>query len=181
MPSSRHPAFQAQIEQLTTTFAADLVRIMKAAIVENVTNAVADAPSAPVSVKAPAPVQPAKAGRRVPAARRRKLAPKAVAGPKRIPAAVAQIAGDLGQHADRKLPKKAKSKPKGAKRSAALIAKTTADLLAEITAHPGLRIEQIAKAMKTSTRELTLPAKKLLGQGKVKSTGVKRATTYSPA
>ena len=81
----------------------------------------------------------------------------------------------------KKLPGKPKSRPKGAKRSRAAIARTTADLLAEIVAHPGQRIEQIAKAMKTSTKELTLPAKKLLGQGKIKSAGVKRATTYSPA
>jgi hypothetical protein len=151
MPTSKNHAFQQQIEQLTATFAADLVRVMKAAIVESVTSAVAGAPSAPVAVKAaeaPATV----------------LVPKAA----RTTSAKTVLA-------------KAKSRPKGAKRSRAAIARTTAALLAEIVAHPGQRIEQIAKAMKTSTRDLSLPTKKLLGLGKIKSAGVKRATSYSPA
>jgi hypothetical protein len=161
MPAPKHLAFQQQIEQLTATFAADLVRVMKAAIVESVTSAVDGAPSAPVSVRvvgAPAPARPAKAARAIPSAPIAR-APKAAA---------------------KKLPGKAR-RPKGAKRSRALIARTTAALLAEIVANPGQRIEQIAKAMKTATKELTLPTKKLLGQGKIKSAGVKRATTYSPA
>jgi hypothetical protein len=159
MPAPKHLAFQQQIEQLTASFAADLVRVMKAAIVESVTSAVDGAPSAPVSVRVVgAPARPAKAVRAI------RSTP--IAGPTKA--------------TEKKLPGKAK-RPKGAKRSRALIARTTAALLAEIVAHPGQRIEQIAKAMKTATKELTLPTKKLLGQGKIKSAGVKRATTYSPA
>jgi hypothetical protein len=149
MPSSTRPVFQQQIEQLTATFAADLVGIMKAAIVESVTSAVEGAPSAPAkAVKTIAPVQLAKA-RRTAAVKLPKAAPK--------------------------------RRAKGAKRSRAVIARTTGALLAEIVAHPGQRIEQIAKALKTSTKELTLSTKKLLAEKKIKATGVKRATTYSPA
>jgi hypothetical protein len=147
MPASKHPAFLQQIEQLTATFAANLVGIMKAAIIDTVTSAVADAPSAP-----------AKAVKTVPAAPVAK-APKTVAT---------------------KLPKVAK-RAKGAKRSRAVIARTSAALHAEIVAHPGRRIEQIAKALKIATRDLKLPTKKLLAGGTIKAKGVKRATTYSPA
>jgi hypothetical protein len=66
---------------------------------------------------------------------------------KTVPAPVAE--------AQRKLPRKTKSGPKGAKRSRAIIARTTAALLAEIVAHPGQRIEQTrgARAGITGRRE----------------------------
>jgi hypothetical protein len=151
MPASKPLAFRQQIEHLTAAFASDLVGIMKAAIVESVTSAVADVPSAPERVvKAAVTVSP-------------KLVAKA------------------RKTAAKKLPVVAKRRAKGAKRSRAVIARTTAALLAEIVAHPGQRIEQIAKALKIATRDLELPTKKLLAGGTIKATGVKRATSYSPA
>jgi hypothetical protein len=70
---------------------------------------------------------------------------------------------------------------KGAKRSPALIAKTTGALLAHIKAHNGQRIEQIAAAMNVSTNDLKLPASKLLAEKKVKTKGQKRGTQYFAA
>jgi len=42
----------------------------------------------------------------------------------------------------------------------------------------GMRVEEINKALGTSTRELMRPIQKLLGMGKIKKAGERRATTY---
>jgi DNA invertase Pin-like site-specific DNA recombinase len=70
--------------------------------------------------------------------------------------------------------------PKGAKRPPQEIAKLVGRLRDYVKAHPGQRIEQIAKGMNVSTRELNLPAKKLLSQKALKTRGEKRATKYFP-
>jgi hypothetical protein len=77
----------------------------------------------------------------------------------------------LGRRSDRS---------KGAKRPPQEIAKLVGKLRDYVKAHPGQRIEQIAKGMGTSTRELNLPAKKLLSQKQLKTRGEKRATKYFP-
>jgi len=69
---------------------------------------------------------------------------------------------------------------KGAKRPPQEIAKLVGRLRDYVKAHPGQRIEQIAKGMGVSTRELNLPAKKLLAQKVFKTRGEKRATKYFP-
>lgn len=69
---------------------------------------------------------------------------------------------------------------KGAKRPPQEIAKLVGRLRDYVKAHPGQRIEQIAKGMSVSTRELNLPAKKLLAQKVLKTRGEKRATKYFP-
>jgi hypothetical protein len=77
----------------------------------------------------------------------------------------------LGRRSDRS---------KGAKRPPQEIAKLVGKLRDYVKAHPGQRIEQIAKGMGTSTRELNLPAKKLLSEKLLKTRGEKRATKYFP-
>jgi hypothetical protein len=72
------------------------------------------------------------------------------------------------------------SRSKGAKRPPGEIAKLVGKLRDYVKAHPGERIEQIAKGMGVSTRELNLPAKKLLAQKMLKTRGEKRATKYFP-
>jgi hypothetical protein len=67
---------------------------------------------------------------------------------------------------------------KGGKRSANEIAATADSLLQYIRDQPGQRMEIIAKAMDVSTKELTLPIKKLLQAKKIRVEGQKRATTY---
>jgi hypothetical protein len=74
-----------------------------------------------------------------------------------------------------------KRKAKGGKRSAEDLATLTAKLGGYIAKNPGMRIEQIGKSLGVSTRELALPAKKLIASGAVKTRGQKRATVYVPA
>jgi len=69
---------------------------------------------------------------------------------------------------------------KGAKRAPDEIVRTRDRLYQYITSNPGQRIEQINKALGTSTKDLTLPIKKLLGSKAITSKGEKRATTYFP-
>jgi hypothetical protein len=69
---------------------------------------------------------------------------------------------------------------KGAKRPPDEIVKLTARLLEYVKGHKGERIEQIAKGMGVSTRELNLPVKKLISGKSVKTRGQKRATQYFP-
>jgi hypothetical protein len=70
------------------------------------------------------------------------------------------------------------SRRKGAKRDPQELEALTEKLNAYIKSHGGQRIEQIAQGMGTSTKELALPAKKLLATKKIKTTGTRRATKY---
>lgn len=67
---------------------------------------------------------------------------------------------------------------KGQKRDSKELAGITARLLGAIKAGKGMRIEEISKALKISTKDLALPAKKLIAEGKIRTTGTRRATRY---
>lgn len=71
-------------------------------------------------------------------------------------------------------------RPKGAKRPAEEIEQTKGRLYDFIKANPGQRIEQINKALGTTTKDLTLPIKKLIADKAVRTEGEKRATAYFP-
>jgi hypothetical protein len=73
----------------------------------------------------------------------------------------------------------AKRKP-GEKRTPQQLAQITEQVYNYIKANGGQGVEQIAKALATPTKELTLPIRKLLGEKKVSSKGQKRATRYFP-
>ena len=73
-----------------------------------------------------------------------------------------------------------RSLPKGAKRPPGDILKLTTRLLEYVKGHRGERIEQIAKGMSVSTRELNLPVKKLIQAKSIRTRGHKRATQYFP-
>jgi hypothetical protein len=75
----------------------------------------------------------------------------------------------------------ARGRAKGQKRPPEALAELTEKLLAAIKSGPGKRMEEIAKGLETSTQELTLPAKKLLAEKKIKTKGERRATKYYPA
>ena len=77
-------------------------------------------------------------------------------------------------------PPKSPSKT-GKKRSAAVLAAIEARLFSEIRTKPGRRIEEIAESMGRKTKELALPARKLIGAKRVTTKGVKRATKYYSA
>jgi hypothetical protein len=47
-----------------------------------------------------------------------------------------------------------------------------------VVRNPGLRIEQINKQLKTRTKDLMLPIRKLIADGALKTKGSRRATTY---
>jgi hypothetical protein len=70
------------------------------------------------------------------------------------------------------------SRRKGAKRDPQELEALTEKLNGYVKAHGGQRIEQIAQGMGTSTKELALPAKKLLATKKIRTTGTRRATKY---
>jgi predicted transcriptional regulator len=56
----------------------------------------------------------------------------------------------------------------------------TEQVFNHIKTNAGQGVEQIAKALGTTTKELTLPIRKLLAEKKVTSKGQKRATRYFP-
>lgn len=93
--------------------------------------------------------------------------------------------GLTGTGDGRRVPKLAapttRRRRKGGKRSPDEIAETADALLEYIQKNPGMRMEAIAKAMGSSTKDLTLPIKKLLSAHKVKVEGQKRATSYYPS
>jgi hypothetical protein len=67
---------------------------------------------------------------------------------------------------------------KGAKRDPKELEGLTEKLLSYVKSHEGQRIEQIAQGMGISTKELALPAKKLIATKKIRTTGTRRATKY---
>ncbi len=73
---------------------------------------------------------------------------------------------------------KVAKRAKGAKRTADELTELTSSLLAHVKRHPGLRIEQIGEALGLTTKDLALPAKKLIAEKKLSTKGQKRATTY---
>jgi DNA-binding NtrC family response regulator len=140
-----------QIKSRVDSFVAELSALVKKAALEAVSNAIKGEAPAPSVAKAPA-------------AKKRAPAP----APAKAPAKAAKAA-----------PAAAASKRKaGQKRSPDEIAKTTDKLLGYITKNSGQRIEEIAKGVGSSTKELTLPIKKLLNDKKITAKGEKRATRY---
>lgn len=69
-----------------------------------------------------------------------------------------------------------RARAKGAKRSPEELEALTKNVLLHVKKHPGQRVEQIAAALGTSTKELALPVLKL---GKaLKTQGQRRGTKY---
>jgi hypothetical protein len=78
---------------------------------------------------------------------------------------------------------KAVASPKrkaGEKRTPQQLAQITEQTYNYIKSNGNQGVEQIAKALGTSTKELTLPIRKLLSDKKIASKGQKRATRYFP-
>ena len=71
-----------------------------------------------------------------------------------------------------------RGRKKGAKRTQDELDQLIKKLHSYIAKNPGQRIEQIAQGLDISTKELNLPAKKLIGDKKLSTKGQKRATTY---
>jgi hypothetical protein len=75
---------------------------------------------------------------------------------------------------------RATGRQKGAKRDPEALAALTDKLGSYIAKNPGLRIEEIGKALGTPTKELALPVKKLIAAKRVSTKGQKRSTKYFP-
>lgn len=75
-------------------------------------------------------------------------------------------------------PKRA-GKRRGGKRTAAELADMAGQLLSFVESNPGSNIEEIGRGTGIPTKDLALPVKKLLADGKLKKKGQKRATRYS--
>jgi hypothetical protein len=88
--------------------------------------------------------------------------------------------GQSGRAPKRASPARA-PRAKGAKRSPEELEQLTAQLAKYVKGNPGQGIEAIAAGMSVSTKELALPAKKLLADKVLKTKGQKRATKYFPA
>jgi hypothetical protein len=67
---------------------------------------------------------------------------------------------------------------RGVKRTPADLEHVSSKFVAFVKSHPGLRIEQINKELGTTTKDLALPIRKLIGDGVLKAKGKKRSTTY---
>lgn len=149
---------ESQLKSRVDSFVAELSELVRKAAMEAVGNALkGGAAAAPGVAKA--------------------------AGKKRGPAAAAAAPAAAAPKAAAKAPKaaaapSASKRKAGQKRSPDEITKTTDKLLAYITKNSGQRIEEIAKGVGNSTKELTLPVKKLLNEKKISAKGEKRATRY---
>jgi len=142
---------ETQIKSRVDSFVSELSALVKKAALEAVTNALKAGDSAAPSVAK-------------------------TTGKKRGPVPGAAKAAKATKAAP--APSAASKRKAGQKRSPDEIAKTTDRLLQYITKNSGQRIEEIAKGVGNSTKELTLPVKKLLSDKKIQAKGEKRATRY---
>lgn len=145
------------IKARVDSFVSELSELVKKAALEAVANSLKGGAAAAPSVAK------ATGKKRGPAA-----APAAPAAPAKAPAKAAKAAA----------PAAASKRKAGQKRSPDEIVKTTEKLLSYIGKNSGQRIEEIAKGVGNSTKELTLPVKKLLNDKKIVAKGEKRATRY---
>jgi len=166
------PNIYDEIRARTEAFANDLTVLIRRAALEAAAAALGGGPI----VAAPAAHAPAKRGR-----------PRNAVPVQAAPAARPAVAAKSAAKAPApkapvgRRPAAAAKRPPGAKRPPAELAKLTERLGEYIKAHPGLRMENIGKALGAPTRELNLPIKKLLAAKKIRSEGHKRATEYFPA
>lgn len=75
-------------------------------------------------------------------------------------------------------PPRPRMRRRGGKRSPEEIEATTHRVLEYVQQNPGHGVEQMAMDLGTNTKDLTLPIKKLLGNGNLLTEGQKRATKY---
>jgi hypothetical protein len=69
---------------------------------------------------------------------------------------------------------------RGSKRTAEDLRALSDQVVAFVKSNPGLRSEQINKALGTTTKDIALPIRKLVSEGRLSSKGQKRSTTYYP-
>src|SRR5580704_16377332 len=100
--------------------------------------------------------------------------------PRKIPVEAVGVAGAVRAKPGRPRAAAAPKRRAGEKRTPQQLAQITEQVFNYIKSNAGQGVEQIAKSLATSTKELTLPIRKLLADKKISSKGQKRATRYSP-
>lgn len=76
--------------------------------------------------------------------------------------------------------KRAAETARTGRRSPAQIDRMTKQLMSAIVEQPGSRIEEIAKTLAVSTKDLVIPVRRLLDDKQVVRKGARRATRYFP-
>jgi len=97
--------------------------------------------------------------------------------PKSVVEAAVSVRGKVGRATKPLVTPRRKA---GEKRTPQQLGQITEQVFNYIKSNAGQGVEQIAKSLATSTKELTLPIRKLLGEKKIGSKGQKRATRYFP-
>ena len=77
-------------------------------------------------------------------------------------------------------PVKAAKRAKWQKRSAEELAALTKEIIATLKKRPGLRSEQLAATLNTTTKDLALPLSGLVEAGSLKTKGQRRGMQYFP-
>lgn len=80
-----------------------------------------------------------------------------------------------------RLPRGPKARPRGGKRTAEELEGLKKSIVSFVRKNPGLRTEQIAKGLNTTTKELQLPMLALREEKVLKLKGNRRAATYTAA
>jgi hypothetical protein len=71
------------------------------------------------------------------------------------------------------------SRPRrGGKRTAEELEQLSEEIFRYLGAHPGLGVEQLSRSLDVDSKVLTLPIKKLVSGGRLRTEGQKRATKY---
>ncbi|MEO7330876.1 MAG: DNA-binding protein [Minicystis sp.] len=152
-----------EIKNRVDAFVDELSALVRRAALEAVEQALGNKGGATAAVPARKPGRPRKVVAAAPAVVEEKKAP---GRPRGRPAKAATSA--------------AAKRRAGEKRSPVLLAQVTEQVYNHVKSNAGQGVEQIAKALGTSTKELTLPIRKLLSDKKITSKGQKRATRYFP-
>lgn len=153
---------ETELQARVNDFVSELSALIRRQALEAVSELLKKGDGGPQPAKKPG--RPAKAEEPKKAAKTAKPA----AAPAAKPAAAAAAAAAAGK------------RKAGEKRTPQQLAQITDQVANYIKANAGQGVEQIAKALQTSTKELTLPIRKLLTDKKVTSKGQKRATRYFP-
>lgn len=98
-----------------------------------------------------------------------------VAAPQRAPRARSASASGAAAPAARR-----GARRRGGKRTPAELSQMATAVVQYVEANPNSNIEEIGRGVGIATKDLALPVKKLLKEGRLKKKGEKRATRYNP-
>jgi len=91
--------------------------------------------------------------------------------------AIAALTGTVGK--GKLKPNGSNGHAMGGKRPAVELERLANSFVEHVKANPNQRVEQINKALGTTTKELALPIRKLIAEKRLRTKGRKRSTTYA--